>query len=136
MVTQVKPYKAKPNQSIIHRAPWVVADVASDIYGDTLGIIEDGAVLVSDGLIKAVGNSKDIIREFGSHPIQEHEYRVLTPALINSHCHLELSHLDFAEFGTAQTLYGNDPTLWIRDLVQARDNYSRNDSDAEKQILS
>jgi len=136
MITQAKTYPPKSNQPMIHRAPWVAADVSSDIHGDTRGIIEDGAVFVSDGLIKAVGNSKDIIKEFGSYPIREYECGVLAPALINSHCHLELSHLDFSEPGIGQPKYSGDPTLWIRDLIKARDNFPNNDIDAEKQILS
>jgi cytosine/adenosine deaminase-related metal-dependent hydrolase len=136
MVTQAKPDPTKSNQSMIHRAPWVAADVASEIHGDTQGIIEDGAAFVSGGLIKAVGKFKEIIKDFGSYPIQEHECGVLTPALINSHCHLELSYLNFTEPGIGQPVYNGDPTLWIRDLLKARDNFSHNEIDAEKQILS
>ena len=136
MVTQAKPDPTKSNQSMIHRAPWVAADVASEIHGDTQGIIEDGAVFVAGGLIKAVGIFKDIVKDVGSHPIQEHECGVLTPALINSHCHLELSHLDFTEPGIDQAEYNGDPTLWIRDLIKVRDNFPNNEIDAEKQILS
>ena len=121
---------------MIHRAPWVVADVSSEIYKNAGNIIDDGAVIVSDGSIKAVGKFKDIIKEFGGYPIQEHECRVLAPALINSHSHLELSHLDLAEPCRDQTKYEGDITQWIRDLLKARDNFSRDTSDAEKQALS
>ena len=136
MTNQAKLHPAKENQPMIHRAPMVIADVASEIHGSTRGIIEDGAILVSRGLIKAVGKYKDIIKEFGGYPIQEHECRVLAPALINSHCHLELSHLDLADPGKDQSTYSNDPTLWIRDLLKARDDFFQNTIDAEKQILS
>ena len=136
MINQAKPHAAKKNQPMIHRAPWVVADASSEIYEVSQDIIEDGAVFVYEGLIRAVGKFKDVIKEFGGYPIQEHEYGVLAPALINSHCHLELSHLDLVEPGKDQTLYSDDPTLWIRDLLKARDNFSQNTIDAEKQILS
>jgi cytosine/adenosine deaminase-related metal-dependent hydrolase len=136
MINQAKSQPAKKNQPMIHRAPWVVADVSSEIHGDTPGIIEDGALIAAEGLIKAVGKSKDIIKEFGGYPIQEHECRVLAPALINSHCHLELSYLDLAGHGMDQTTYTGDPTLWIRDLLRERDNFSKSVTDAEKQILS
>jgi imidazolonepropionase-like amidohydrolase len=89
---------------MILRAPWIVMDVSSEIYGNTLGIIENGALLVSKGLIKAAGKADDIIKEFSGYPIQEHESKVFTPALINSHCHLELSHLDLANHGQDQTI--------------------------------
>jgi cytosine/adenosine deaminase-related metal-dependent hydrolase len=130
------PHSAEKNQPMIHHAPWVVADVSSEIYENTRNIIEDGAVFVSDGFIKATGKFKDIIKEFGGYPVQEHECRVLAPALINSHCHLELSHLDLAESVRDQSTYNADPALWIRDLLKARDNFSQNTIDAEKQILS
>jgi len=105
MTPQEHPYPAIENQPIIHRAPWVVADVSSEIYGNTRGIIEDGAVFISKGFIQAVGKYKDIIKEFSGFPVQEHECRVLAPALINSHCHLELSYLDLAEPGKKQSTY-------------------------------
>ena len=136
MVNQAKSLPAEINRPVIHRAPWVVADVSSEMHGNTRGIIEDGAVFVSDGLIKAVGKSKDIIKDFGSHPIQEYECRVLAPALVNSHCHLELSHLDLAAHRKDQTMYAGDLTLWIRDLLKARDNFSPKDIDPQKQILN
>jgi cytosine/adenosine deaminase-related metal-dependent hydrolase len=136
MLNYAMPHSAEKNQPMIHRAPWVIADVSSEIYKNTRNIIEDGAVFVSDGFIKATGKFKDIIREFGGYPVQEHECRVLAPALINSHCHLELSHLDLAESVRDQSTYNADPALWIRDMLKARDNFSQNTIDAEKQILS
>jgi len=135
MANQIKSYPAKKSQPMIHCAPWVVADVSSEIYGDTQGIIEDGAIITAEGFIKAVGKSKAIIREFSDYPIQEHECRILTPALINSHCHLELSHLDLAGPGKDQS-YSDDPTLWIRDLISKRADFNHNSIDAEKQILN
>ena len=136
MTRQNYPHPAKKNQPMIHRAPWIVMDVSSEIYGNTLGIIENGAILVSKGLIKAAGKANDIIKEFSGYPIQEHESKVFTPALINSHCHLELSHLDLADHGQDQTSYNGDLTMWIRDLLKARDNFLHNVSDAEIQILN
>ncbi|MBW2466380.1 MAG: amidohydrolase family protein [Deltaproteobacteria bacterium] len=119
---------------MIHRAPWVVADVAAEIYGDCRGIIEDGAVVVSEGLIRDVGKSKDIFREFGTLPVREHESGALVPALVNSHCHLELSYLDLTEAENNQDVYANDFTLWIRDLLKARDKYLPDNTHGETQI--
>jgi cytosine/adenosine deaminase-related metal-dependent hydrolase len=136
MVNQAKPYPAKKNQPTIHRAPWVVADVSSEIYGDTPGIIEDGALITVEGFIKAIGSFKDIIKEFSDSPIQDHECRILTPALINSHCHLELSYSELAGHDKDQASYSDDPTLWIRDMLKERDNFFQNTDDTEKQILN
>jgi len=135
MANQVEPYPAKIHQAMVHRAPWVVADVSSAIHKNSRNIIEDGALFIADGLIKAGGKSRDIIKEFAGHPVQEHECRVLAPALINSHCHLELSHLGLAEPGRSQAEYGGDFTQWIRELLKARDNFFQKTVDAEKQIL-
>jgi cytosine/adenosine deaminase-related metal-dependent hydrolase len=136
MTRQKYSHPVKKNQPMIHRAPWIVTDVSSEIYGSTQGIIEDGALITSEGFIKAVGKSKDIIREFPSYPIQEYECSILAPALINSHCHLELSYLDLAENDQVHSTYNGDPTLWIRDILKARDNFSLNHNDPENQILS
>ena len=136
MTRQEHSHPALESKPMIHRAPWVVADVSSEIYSDTRGIIEDGALFVSDGIIQATGKSKDIIKDFGGYPVLEHDCRVLAPALINSHCHLELSYLDLVEHGKEQRTYTGDPTLWIRDLLKARDDFSQNTSDAEIQILN
>jgi len=136
MVNQAKHHPAKKKQPMIHRAPWVVADVSSEIYGNTTGIIEDGAVIIAEGLIKATGKSKDMIREFSGYPILDHECRILSPALINSHCHLELSYSRLAGLGKDQALYPNDLTLWIRELLKERDNFHQNTADADEQILN
>lgn len=137
MIEQVNSHTAEKNQPVIHRAPWVVADVAHEIYGDCRGIIEDGAVAVSDNIIKGVGRSKEIFQEFGGHSVQEHEYGALVPALINSHCHLELSHLDLADSGKKnKDAYESDPTLWIRDLIKARDSFLQGSSEAEGQVTA
>ena len=120
MTIQTKSHQAKNKQAIIHRAPWVVADTSAEIYTNTTDIIEDGAVVVSNGFIKTVGKFGEIRKEFSSLPIKEHESKVLAPALINSHCHLELSYLNLTEYCGNQTFYSNDFTLWIRELLKSR----------------
>ena len=135
MTIQTKSHQAKNKQAIIHRAPWVVADTSAEIYTNTRDIIEDGAVVVSNGFIKTVGKFGEIRKEFSSLPIKEHESKVLAPALINSHCHLELSYLNLTEYCGNQTSYSNDFTLWIRELLKSRHNFLQSTVDAEKQIL-
>ena len=80
-------------------------DVSSEIYGNDPGYNRKWCnICFHEVLIKAAGKANDIIKEFSGYPIQEHESKVFTPALINSHCHLELSHLDLADHGQDQTL--------------------------------
>lgn len=91
---------------ICHRAPWVVPVSAP--------VIEDGAVLVEDGRILAVGPYRDFPDE---ETVRDHEESVLTPALVNCHCHLELSHL--AALGRGRSPRG-DICAWIEELLIQR----------------
>lgn len=52
--------------------------------------VEGGAVAVENGLIKAVGNLKDLRKKFTA-PILEFPGGVLLPGLVNAHTHLELT---------------------------------------------
>lgn len=91
---------------ICHRAPWVVPVSAP--------VIEDGAVLVEDGRILAVGPYRDFRDE---ETVRDHEESILTPALVNCHCHLELSHL--AKLGRGRSPRG-DICAWIEELLGQR----------------
>jgi len=55
--------------------------------------------------------------------------------LVNSHSHLELSHLDLGARTDDAGYYAGDPTSWIRDLLSAREKFSQNSSDSEDEIL-
>ncbi len=76
-------------------------------------VIEDGAVLVSGGRIRAVDSFRNLR---GTADVLEYEDRVLTPSLVNAHCHLELSHL--AELGSRK--YSGPLTGWIQELLDLR----------------
>jgi cytosine/adenosine deaminase-related metal-dependent hydrolase len=78
-------------QPEVHRGPWLVTGLTSGANGVPREFIEDGAVAVAEGKILAVGKYSSIKKEFGHYNTHDHEGRVLTPALINAHCHLELS---------------------------------------------
>ena len=117
MTNQEESYLLKSSQPVIHRAPWVITGLNSNARGVPQGIIEDGALVVADGLILTVGKYKNIVKEFGQYHILEHEGRVFAPALINGHCHLELSYLDIANCIQEQRRYNGDPTAWIRDFL-------------------
>jgi cytosine/adenosine deaminase-related metal-dependent hydrolase len=54
--------------------------------------IEDGAVLVSDGRIKRVGRSRDLVSLAGEGGTDLGEV-VLMPGLVNAHCHLDYTDL-------------------------------------------
>jgi len=123
------------SQPVIHRGPWVVAELTPDAHGVGQRIIEDGALLVDNGFIKAVGKFQDISQEFAGCSVQDHQDRVLTPALINSHSHLELSHLDLSGSINDTSCYGEDPTSWIRDLLSAKETFLQSSPDAEEKIL-
>ena len=119
---------------MIHRAPWIIVDVANEVYPDTRGIIEDGALVINAGIIRAVGKAKAIISEYPGIPVMDHEWRALAAPLINGHCHLELSYMNLAGSKARQAAYANDPTEWIRDLLQARDEFVRDPNGEEKSL--
>jgi len=121
---------------VIHRGAWVVAGYPLGESGSSAGIIEDGGLVVADGLIRDIGPYKDIARQYGHYPTHDHEGRVLTPALINGHCHLELSHLDLADNARPSGNYSGDPTVWIKDLLRARDAFAENTTESATIILN
>ncbi len=93
---------------VLHRAPLVVPVFSQPI--------EDGAVLVENGVIVAVDRYAALQ---GSAPVRDHEGKILTPPLANCHTHLELSHLG----GLAgEERRAEEFTGWIRRLLEARAN--------------
>ena len=131
-MNQTQQYLTNTSTSMIHRAPWVIVDVANEVYPDTRGIIEDGALVIDEGVIRAVGKAKAIISEYAGIPVRDHGNRALAAPLINGHCHLELSYMDLAGSKARQAAYSNDPTEWIRDLLRARDEFGRDPDGGEK----
>jgi aminodeoxyfutalosine deaminase len=51
----------------------------------------DGAILIKDGIIKAVGPKKDLLAQSPSAQVVDLGNSILLPGLINAHTHLELS---------------------------------------------
>jgi cytosine/adenosine deaminase-related metal-dependent hydrolase len=127
--------QTKSSQPVLHHAAWVITGMAAGARHEAAGLVEDGAIVVADGLIQAVGKYSHIARDFGHCHTRDHEGRVLAPALINGHCHLELSHLDLASEKEGRTSYNGDLTAWIRDLLAARSRFLQENDAAEELIL-
>lgn len=121
---------------VIHRAPWLVTGLAA---GDSFAggaLLADGALAVAGGIIRGVGSFRDIVRQFGGCRTIEHESAVLSPALVNSHCHLELSCSALATPCEGRAGYGGDPTEWIRDLLAEKDNLAGGNGASDDQMLT
>lgn len=97
--------------TVCHRAPWLVTCVEGETHP-----IADGAVVVADGRIIGAGRFADC-RDLAASVV-EHDDCILTPALVNAHAHLELSHL--AELGQVNANSGDMPG-WIYELLTRRE---------------
>lgn len=53
-----------------------------------VGIIENGAVAVKDGLIESVGESENVLRNFSAEKHIDAERRVVCPAFVDCHTHV------------------------------------------------
>lgn len=95
---------------ILHHAPLVVPMAGPPVA--------NGGVLCMDGRILAVGRFPDLRPE--AEVIADHEGCILTPALVNAHAHLELSHLAaLGQDAAADSFSGM--TAWIRALLDRRE---------------
>ncbi len=92
----------------IYRAPFVVPVCAP--------AIADGAVITEQGRVVAVGRYADL--KEADAELVDYEGHVLTPALVNAHAHLELSHL--AALGREPHGQPGDMPAWISALLSAR----------------
>ena len=92
---------------LIISAPWVVPI-------DT-PVIQDGSVVVNDGLIVDLGNRADIVYRY-PQSFEKFYPCLLMPGLVNAHMHLELSYLqDSVEPQPNQKI-----TEWINALIAQR----------------
>ena len=64
------------------------AQIATMTSDKPYGLIENGAVAISNGMIKWVGPEKDLPVEFNGLPENDLGGRLVTPALIDCHTHL------------------------------------------------
>jgi imidazolonepropionase len=54
---------------------------------EDIGLIEDGAVAISNGKIVAVSTSNDILTNYAAHTIIDASEKIVTPGLIDAHTH-------------------------------------------------
>ena len=114
----------------MHRAPWIMTGLSgSNMAGQC--VVADGALVVADGRIKAIGPYREIVKYYGGCQLFDHENLILAPPLINSHCHLELSYLDLAGKAGGSSRYEGDTPAWIRDLLREKARFHTDTADAE-----
>lgn len=97
----------------LYRAPWVIPVATPPI--------QDGAVLVENGTILKV-DKYSVLK--GEAPVTDCQESVITPALVNGHCHLELSHL--SSLGK-ETNWDGDMAAWISKLLVLREELTCKD---------
>jgi aminodeoxyfutalosine deaminase len=96
------------SQYVLHNAAWVVPISSPPI--------SDGAVLVRDGTIMAVGTSRAMEAQATAHTRKiDHGYKALIPALVNAHTHLELS-----AFEGMITFPRESFPAWLKELMPLR----------------
>jgi len=86
---------------LIHSASQVLTLASGPRRGnsaDDLGIIEEGAVLVSGGRIVAVGTSRDLLSRYPDEERLDAQGRVVMPGLVDPHTHLVWAGDRAAEF--------------------------------------
>lgn len=83
----------------------------------TAPILEDGAVLISEGRIAAVGPWNDLRRNHGG-PSWDLGDSVVFPGLINAHCHLDYTHFA-AHLAPARTF-----TEWLQGVLALKGQWS------------
>ena len=64
------------------------AQIATMTLGKPYGLVDKGALVISDGLVKWVGAEKELPVEYEGFPEKNFEGRLITPALIDCHTHL------------------------------------------------
>ncbi|MEZ0267807.1 MAG: amidohydrolase family protein, partial [Phycisphaerae bacterium] len=84
--------------------------------------IDDGAVLVEGGIVRAVGARRDLMREFGGARVHALGEAALLPGLVNAHTHLEMTLLGPPP-GHAETFV--DWVLTIRARASAVTDWER-----------
>lgn len=75
-----------------------------------LTLLDNGMMLLAEGRIVAVGNARTMRLPVGC-PVEDLGDVTLIPAVVNAHCHLQLSHL------AGKTQWGQGFVPWLRSLI-------------------
>lgn len=78
--------------------------------------IEDGALAVSDGIIRAVGSWRDLRNEW-TGAVEDLGEVIVMPGLVNGHCHLDYTDL------AGQLAPQREFTDWIKSILAARSSW-------------
>lgn len=104
----------------VHTASWLVTVKSPPLA--------DAGLVISRGRIIQTGSRAELLAHYPQAQETRYDQAILTPALINAHIHLELSHL--AELGR-QTPPASF-TAWIKKMLALRDLYQQGDPNGEK----
>jgi len=85
---------------VLHNATVASCDSSRDKNNshDSYGLLESGAVVVDDGLIKWVGQFDQLPKEFSTLPATDLQGQLLTPSFIDCHTHIVHGGNRAAEF--------------------------------------
>lgn len=100
----------KTSLPTIHTASWVVPVNRPPL--------RNGGVAIADGTIAAVGELPLLQQLYPQAKHLEYSQAIITPALVNGHIHLELSHLS----ALSNTPHESSFTDWIIRLLNLRDS--------------
>jgi cytosine/adenosine deaminase-related metal-dependent hydrolase len=101
-------------EPLIYRARWVLPMVSPPL--------EDGAVLVSDGVIRQVGRYLDLSRKSMGVKTQDLGEVILLPGLVNAH-----THLDNSAFQGKTPRGDGEFVAWIEAMLAVKDDISPQD---------
>jgi cytosine/adenosine deaminase-related metal-dependent hydrolase len=107
------------NSFVLHRASWVVPV--------TDPVIADGAVVTDRNHIVDVAPFADLRKKHPDASVKDHGSCALTPALINAHIHLELSHIPIP----SRKKKVNSFVDWIETLLSMREELGSQTKAAE-----
>ena len=87
--------------------------------------IEDGALLVRDGIIEALGRATDLLRQFSGVDIVDFDNGLLVPLLVNAHTHLELT--DYPQWAerAGETAEPGSFVDWLLQLIRTKQHLDR-----------
>ena len=87
---------------------------------DPDNVVDNGAVIIDDGVIKFAGHYKDI-DNFGSYQTIDLGNSAIVPGFVNTHTHLELTH-------THKSIKDDGVfTNWIRQLIDIKNGWSESE---------